>query len=159
MYGSAFRTAAIGILVRDAAAAFQKKYRRIMAGTYFGELVEDGDQRSLIVTFKAIGKKRIYCTPSNLKLELMGRQIILDLMDLFWEGAQKLSAGGEIETKTFPGRIGALLSQNYRRVFVHSMQTMNDLPENYHRLHLVTDYICGMTDSFAKRLHAELGNG
>ncbi|MDY3552215.1 hypothetical protein R5W24_001295 [Gemmata sp. JC717] len=34
-----------------------------------------------------------------------------------------------------------------------------DLPLEYHRLQLVTGYVCGMTDSFAKRLYAELTNG
>jgi len=33
------------------------------------------------------------------------------------------------------------------------------LPEQYHRFQLMTDYVCGMTDSFAKRLHGELTGG
>ena len=81
-------------------------------------------------------------------------------MDIFWEGAKVLPVSGQPqETKKFPGKVCALLSENYRRVFSHSVETMPELPEQYHRFQLVTDYVCGMTDTFAKRLHAELMNG
>jgi dGTPase len=80
-------------------------------------------------------------------------------MTIFWEGAETLPINGEPNTRDFRGKIGALLSANYRRVFQHFASTEKELPEVYHRLQLVTDYVCGMTDSFAKRLHAELKNG
>jgi len=31
--------------------------------------------------------------------------------------------------------------------------------DQFHRYLLVTDQVCGMTDTFAKRLHSELNNG
>lgn len=80
-------------------------------------------------------------------------------MDVFWEGAKALPLTGSPKTKDFPGKIGALLSENYRKVFQHFASTDADLPETYHRLQLVTDYVCGMTDSFAKKLHVEMTNG
>jgi dGTPase len=81
-------------------------------------------------------------------------------MDIFWEGAKVLPIDGRLpKMTTFPGKVCALLSENYRRVFCNSVKTMPELPEQYHRFQLVTDYVCGMTDTFAKRLHAELMNG
>lgn len=80
-------------------------------------------------------------------------------MDIFWEGAKSLPIGGEPKTSKFEGKAAALISANYRRVFRDFATENNDLPETYHRFQLVTDYICGMTDSFAKRLHGELFNG
>lgn len=158
-YASAFRTSVIGILVNASVKAFQDQYESIMSGSYKGELVEEGDAMTLVHRLKTLARTRVYCTPSNLKLELMGRRVIFDLMDLFWEGAKQLPIQGDPKPKTFPGKLGALLSDNYRRVFQHSVRTMPELPENYHRFQLVTDYVCGMTDTFAKRLHAELTNG
>jgi dGTPase len=130
-----------------------------MTGSYLGELLIDGERSRLASALKEIGRSRIYRTQSNLKLELMGRKIILDLMDLFWEGANSLPIDRPIKTKKFPGKIQALLSENYRHIFFESVKTLSHLPQAYHRLQLVTDYVCGMTDSFAKRLHAELNNG
>jgi len=130
-----------------------------MEGSYVGELVLDGERSALAKALKnKIGPNFIYRTPSNLKLELMGRKIIHDLMDLFWEGAKTLPLDRKIKTRNFPGKIQALFSENYLTVFEHSVRE-GPLPPAYHRLQLVTDYVCGMTDSFAKRLHAELSNG
>jgi dGTPase len=159
IHGTAFRSAAIALLVPDAAKTFLKKYPAIMNGRYRGELVEEGELTDLIKCLQEIGQEKVYCTPSTLKLELMGRRIICDLMDLFWEGAKNISVDGTFGTKKFSGKIAALISDNYRRVFANSVTDMPEIPEQYHRLQLVTDYVCGMTDSFAKQLHLELTNG
>jgi dGTPase len=158
-FASAFRTSAIGIMVKSVVEEFKNCYDQIMTGQHTTELVSTCDRTQLISTLKRLGRTRIYCTPSNLKLELMGRRIIQDLMTVFWEGAREMPLGQKPKTNGFAGKIGALFSENYRRVFQHSAGTANHLPEAYHRYQLVTDYICGMTDTFAKRLHSELTNG
>ena len=159
VYGSAFRTSVIGILVDASVKAFQDHYESIMSGSYKGELVDEGDAKNLIDRLKKLARNKVYCTPSILKLELMGRRVIFDLMDLFWEGALQLPTDREPDPRKFPGKLGSLLSRNYREVFRNSVEKMPELPVNYHRFQLVIDYVCGMTDTFAKRLHAELTNG
>jgi len=157
VYASAFRTAAISTLVPSAFEVFKDRYYTIMSGEYIGELVDDCDANALVKCLKKIGQAQVYCTEPTLKLELMGRKVIGDLMDVFWEGAQSMPLEGPPKTKEFAGKAAALLSENYRRVFQHSVKEGE--PENYCRLQLVTDYVCGMTDSFATRLHSELTNG
>jgi dGTPase len=160
IWASAFRTAVIIIVVKSVVKEFKQQYDAIMAGQYTRELVKDCDAWPLIEKLKALGREKVYCTPSNLKLELMGRRVICDLMDIFWEGAKVLPiTDGPFKTTTFPGKVCALLSENYRRVFRNSVAVLAELPEQYHRFQLVTDYVSGMTDTFAKRLHAELMNG
>ena len=80
-------------------------------------------------------------------------------MDVFWEGANAVPLNRDPDTSCFSGKAAALFSPNYIQVFRHSVYTKTDLPVEYHRFQLMTDYICGMTDSFAKRLHADLFNG
>jgi dGTPase len=156
---AAFRTAAISILVEAAVEVFKQNYAEIMAGQFFGELVGTGPTGPFIEQLKTIGRTKIYCTHPNLKLELLGRKVINDLLNLFWEGASQLEPGRPIKSKKFPGKSQALLSEAYRKVFEHSTKQENALPIDYYRFQLVTDYVCGMTDSFAKRLHSELTNG
>ncbi len=160
IWASAFRTSVVRVVVDSVVNEFKKRYEAIMRGLYTGELVEDCGAWPLVKKLKELGRTRVYCTPSNLKLELMGRHVICDLMDIFWEGAEALPVDGELpKPTTFSGKACALLSENYRRVFCHSVKAMPELPEQYRRFQLVTDYVCGMTDTFAKRLHAELMNG
>ncbi|PPD58399.1 dGTP triphosphohydrolase [Dehalogenimonas etheniformans] len=158
-YASAFRTAAIQVMVSSVIKVFISRYDEIMAGDYRNELIKDCDASALVEELKSIGQKKVYCTSSNLKLELMGHHVICDLMDIFWEGARNLPLDRLPKTSSFEGKVGALFSDNYRQVFLNSVQTLPELPQNYHRLQLMTDYICGMTDTFAKRLHTELTNG
>lgn len=160
LQAAAFRTAAIGHMVDGADSVFKEKYSDIMEGKYLGALLEDSSARDLAGCLRAIGHSRVYPTDSTLRLELMGRQVIGDLMDVFWEGAAVLPTDKDPKTTDFAGKAAALISRNYRQVFQDTVRAnRGQLPETYHRLQLVTDYICGMTDSFAKRLHGELFNG
>jgi dGTPase len=158
-WASAFRTAAIKVMVDAALKVFQKRYDAIMKGEYEGALVPDSQAAELAKRLRKIGTTWVYPTRSTLTLELMGHQVIGDLMDVFWEGAAVLPRKGLPKTSDFSGKAAALFSRNYRAVFQRFVANKPTLPETYHRFQLVTDYICGMTDSFAKRLHAELFNG
>jgi len=90
----------------------------------------------------------------------MGRKVIHDLMDVFWEGARV--CGSEEEPKScrkgFEGKAFSLISSNYRKVFQAALDE-GKLPERYYRLQLVTDQIAGMTDTFAIKTHKRLMNG
>lgn len=156
---AAFRTGAIRVMAEGAFNVFQSQYDAIMHGKYQGALLHDSAAKELSDCLRDLGKTRVYPTRSTLTLELMGRNVIGDLMDVFWEGAEALPKDKAPKTATFAGKAAALFSPNYRKVFQHFVNARRDLPEQYHRFQLVTDYICGMTDSFAKRLHGELFNG
>ena len=156
---AAFRTAAIGVMTEAVVDTFKKVYQAIMDGRHEGDLLDESEAKDLAGCLRTIGQTCVYPTRSTLTLELMGRHVIHDLMDIFWEGARALPIEGEPKTSKFEGKAAALISANYRRIFQDFATEKKDLPEIYHRFQLVTDYICGMTDSFAKRLHSELFNG
>jgi dGTPase len=158
-HAAAFRTAAIGVMTDAVIVTFQKLYQAIMNGTHDGDLLDESEAKELSACLREIGQTSVYPTRNTLTLELMGRHVIHNLMDIFWEGARALPIGREPKTSKFEGKAAALISANYRRIFQDFVTDKKDLPEVYHRFQLVTDYICGMTDSFAKRLHSELFNG
>lgn len=156
--GRADRTAAIAVLVPDAVTTFFIHYDQIMEGQFAADLVSNGETSGFIDVCKQLGRSRIYNTAETLELELMGRKIISDLLDLFWEGARLLPTDGS-SGKGFPGKLGDLLSKSYKRVFTDTLAAGGHLPDDYHRFQFLTDYICGMTDTFARTLHKELTNG
>jgi dGTPase len=152
----AFRTAVIARVVPAVLEEFQTNYGAIMSGAYDGELVQRCRAAPLVTACKRYAARSIYSAPQTLQLELMGRRVVCDLMDLFWEAASVCD--GSSLTKTFAGKCYALLSANYRSVFEKALER-SSLPANYCRLQLVTDYVCGMTDTFACTLHRRLTNG
>ena len=150
-----FRTLVIGKAVPAVVDAFFDNYKAIMAGKYHGELLDDA--KSVAALYKVLkeelGRKHVYPAKGNLRLELLGRNVIHQLMELFY------SADPAAKTRKFPGKAFHLLSQNYRTVFGTPIGSEARLPTEYRRLQLITDYLCGMTDSFATNLHRELFNG
>ena len=89
----------------------------------------------------------------------MGREIIFDLLDLYWDAAQ--AVGPDKKAKGFNKKVYSQISSNYRQIFERNMAKSEQLaiPVQYFRMQLITDQISGMTDSFAVNLHRELKNG
>jgi dGTPase len=158
----AFRSYAIAAIKDSAFERFCSAYPEIAEGEYHQELVKDPDcgASGLVRACKKVGQEFIYISQSTLKLELMGRKVIHDLMNVFWEGASL--CGSEKEPKSckrgFPSKAYKLISTNYRKVFERTLKEAI-LPEWYCRIQLVTDQIAGMTDTYAIKLHSRLMNG
>jgi dGTPase len=151
-----FRTVVITKTKAAVLQAFEDKYASIMSGDYAGELIVDSTANDLIQACKEVGRLYVYSSEQTLRLEILGRRVIHDLMDIFWEGVSTYTPSRP--TSGFPGKIYNLLSRNYRTVFEQAFNSP-ELPKSYHRFQLVTDYVCGMTDTFACKLHAELTHG
>jgi dGTPase len=158
-----FRTAAIGEMVPSAIETFIARYPLIMNGEYHQELVRDEicTAAPLIAVCKGLLKANTYRTEGILRLEVMGRKVIHDLMDVLWEAAHGFN--GSPTSRTYPGKIYFLMSENYRRVFEKrfansATNTLDSTNQSYVRLQLVTDQIAGMTDAYACSLHKQLTN-
>ncbi len=152
------RTLVIGKALADVSDAFIARHDAILAGDYHGELVADCASAGLIETFKQVDRKLFYASEGNLRLELMGRRVLGDLLSAFFEGAAAFE--GEPPTPNdFPGKLYHLMSDNYRNVFVKAAAKDPSSMKVYPKLQLVTDYVCGMTDSFACSLHQSLTHG
>ncbi len=149
------RTLIIAEHVYAARQAFVSRYEQIMAGEYHGELMKDSSSWPILDVCKRLGRMHVYPSQETLRLELMGRMVIQDLMNCFWEGAKE--APYTADARGFAVKSYLLLSDSYRVLFERA--TPVGLPLQYKRLQLVADYVAGMTDSFACSLHEKLKNG
>jgi dGTPase len=161
-----------GVVVYEAAASFVARYAEIMRGRFAGELVMDAqfapNAQRMVRSCKKAARKYVYPVRPNLELELRGREVIHDLMDLLWEGVRAFDGEGP-PSRTAAGKAWNLLSENYRTLFeadwrsVEQTAKTRGVPQRvvkqYLRLLLLTDYIGGMTDTFACTLHRSLTNG
>jgi dGTPase len=155
-FATAFRTSAIGEFVPAVIEIFIRRYDVIMHGEYHGELVMDEEcrARSLIRACKQLLRRTVYRSPSVLGLEILGRQVIHGLMDLFWEGVCEFDPTKQ-DVKSYGRKIYNLFSANYRSVFE---QRLADGVENetYVKLQLVIDQVAGMTDAYACSTYRQL---
>jgi dGTPase len=155
-----FRISVISEFAIAAKEVFQKRYESIMEGGYDGELLLDDKCRAqpLVRACKSYARKHLYASPNILKLEIRGRRVIHELMDLLWEAVEDLTpAKLPPKTNRYPGKIYHLISDNYRRVFEKRLRAEKEHPK-YCKLQLVADYVAGMTDTFACQLHRDLTN-
>jgi dGTPase len=157
-YAAKLRTILMTELVASIVRAFEEQYPAIMDGSMRDPLEKCCDRADVFSACKRVTREHVYFARETLKLEIMGKKIVSDLMSLFWEGV--VGYDKDAGTFHFPNKVWEMLSQNYRHVFEHELRYPAKSGNiDYHSaMHLVADNVCGMTDTFACRLHRELSN-
>lgn len=145
------RSYCIGLMVSDAVDRFVQ----LEAGGDFTVLkkgiAEDFKSSKLVDALKEFAFLRVYKHPSVLKAELRGHLVLPELMSAFWNSIVKHQKGNQSKVEEY---VMSLMSPNYVRVFRQSEDL--GLPLWYRQVQLVCDQVCGMTDSYALRIHSEL---
>lgn len=159
-YAQAFRVNAISELVLAAVQLFGDRYDEIMEGIYVAELTRDPgyEGAALVKACKDLLRDTVFRQEDVLRLEVRGRRVLHDLMELFWEGVSEFVVKGPVGTSSYAGKLYLLIAESHRAVFEKRLAaTTGD--GVYLGLQLVTDYVSGMTDGYACRLHEDLVNG
>ena len=137
---------------------FSYKYREIMAGTYCDDLFKETYHERTIGILKGAMGKFVFNTPDILKLELSAQVILSFLLEHFVRAAlysdYSDAAHGYVPSKADKKYL-AIFSDNYKSDY-KAAKTGDEAFDLYLRLLMVTDYISGMTDSYARTLYREL---
>ena len=135
------RARSIGNLIRAAVDVFKEHYEAIMAGTFERDLVSQCAFAADLKKISALSVAEIYTSPTVLQIESAGFEILGGLLAKF---------------------VPALLTSESERTKAHK-KLVQIVPKqyaagssDYERLLGVTDYISGMTDSFALTLFRRL---
>ena len=143
-----------GYLINCATFGFTKNYSAIMEGTYGKDIFSGTYGEGLMELLGDMAYRKVFVTSSIYKMEVAESVILNFLMDkfvsavLYYDTDVKL---GDIDT-----RVVSFISENYKSAYHKQAEGKSEVEKLYLRLLLVTDYICGMTDSYAKRLYQEL---
>ena len=159
VFAQAFRTILMSRLIPAALDEFQASYDAIMAGEYGYELVKRSRLGGLYNACKEVVKRHIFCSPEVLRLEIMGRKVIHDLLDLYWEGVSPQVR----DEKGFSNKLYSIISDNYRNAFEEDLNRTfpgidSRTRRHYLQLRLVCDQVAGMTDAYAVGQHRLLTN-
>lgn len=143
-----------GHLINCATYGFTKNYTAIMNGTYDKDIFCETYGEGLMDLLGDMAYRRVFVSPAIYKMEVAESVILNFLMDkfvnavLYYDTDKKLS---EIDK-----RLVSFISENYKSAYHKHAAGKSEAEKLYLRLLLVTDYICGMTDSYAARLYQEL---
>lgn len=155
-----------GWMINDATDSFIQNYNALMDGTYGrqGEdLLKGTSGEAMMEVLGDIAFRYAFQIRPILKLEIAAQSIFDFLLEKFVQAA--LYYGTERKLTEVQKKMMALVSDNYIGIYHHFAREIDqaegigeekEAEKLYLRLLLVTDHICGMTDSYAKGLYQEL---
>ncbi|NUU58955.1 deoxyguanosinetriphosphate triphosphohydrolase [Paenibacillus agri] len=150
-----FRTTAQGFMIDAVVKTFNEQQGNILEGRFDEDIILASKAKNLRLAFKHLANNYIFMDKSIIMKELVGQQVITGLLNLFVEA---VISKDRLKPNTKAGKLYSLISPNYRFIAENysSRKTADGDPSLYDRLLLVTDFICGMTDSYAFELYQKL---
>ena len=139
---------------------FSKSYGEIKDGTYKQDLFYDTNHGLTIKILKKAMPAFVFDSADILKLELSSETILSFLLQKFVNAALYFDAEyadeehGYVQTKA-DKKYFSIFSENYKQDYMNA-KTHKEGYDLYLRLLMVTDYISGMTDTYARTLYREL---
>lgn len=141
------RAITIGHLIKEAVDVFKKHYDEIMCGEFDVEITDLIYSHQDLRKFKELAISKIYCTRPVLEIEACGFEVIGGLLNAFVRAVQTY-CGGETEPPMGKVRTRTLI------------QLLPEVPakgiSKYQQLQIVTDFVSGMTDTFAVELYQRI---
>ncbi len=146
-----------GLLISSATDAFINNYESIMNGTFNDDLLGASAGSGLVDALSDIAYRYVFISKPILKLEVAASSIFDFLLDRFTDAFVYFDTPFWKANKTaLREKLTMLMSENYLRIYFRYSEGKDESHKLYLRLLLVMDYVCGMTDSYAKRMYQEL---
>lgn len=144
-----------GFLLNCATYGFTSNYTAIMNGEYKHDLFYHTFAEKLMDLLGDFAFREVFTSDAIYRMEVSESAMIDYLMEKFVSAAIKYDDNTE-KLGTIESRMIWFISDNYKNAYHRQARGKSEAEKLYLRLLLVTDYICGMTDSYAKRLYQEL---
>ena len=143
-----------GSLIFAATDSFINHYDEIMEGNYPHDLFYGTQVEKLMKDMGDIAYQYTFTSKQIFKLEIAASGILDFLLKSFINAIIYYDTD---ETLTsVEKKLVSLISKDYMRIYKIESKDKSEKEKLYLRLMLVTDYITGMTDTFAKDLYQEL---
>ena len=143
-----------GQMISGVTDCFAGNYESIMEGTYTSDLFAGTDVELLMEALGDIALRYAFSTRPILKLEIAAQTIFDFFLDRFVDAV--IPYDTDLPMTQVQKKLVSLISDNYKMIYSICARDRDEEERLYLRLLLVTDYICGMTDTFAKDMYQEL---
>jgi dGTPase len=139
-----FRIKILGFMLRRVVAAFLANFDAMMEGSFDQELVKVSEAEVAWDGLRSIAKNYVYKSTPVAMMEATGDAVIRQLLDRFVPAV----LGKERHDSKHPdAKLYLLISPVWRSLF--ERKKLRDGEASHAAMQLVTDFICGMTDTYA----------
>ena len=152
-------------LMYSACYAFSLHYNEIMAGTFTSDLFEGTYSDDLLHIMKSVMREFVYDTHDMVLMQLSAKRIVESLLEDFISAAMYYDEpDGDQNITPIDDRFLRVIPDNFKEDYKAAKRNLPADLENmegeklYLRFLMVTDFISGMTDSYAKNLY-QISNG
>ena len=142
-----------GFLIGCATSGFTDHYESIMEGTYKHDIFYGTKGEKIMKLLGDIAVRYVFTSKAIYKMEMAEDTMLNFLMDRLVSAV--LYYDTQFPMSSIDSRAVSLISDNYKKAYINQAEGKSEKEKLYLRLLLVTDYVCGMTDSYAKRLYQE----
>ena len=125
-----------------------------MEGSYRYDLFEFTYAKGIMKLLGDVAYRYAFVSNPIFKLEIAANTVLNSHLDQFVAAA--LYYDTEVPQRDVEEKLMSLISENYKQAYHAYAAGKSEGERLYLRLLLVTDYVCGMTDSYAKSLYQEL---
>ncbi len=143
-----------GQMIACATDGFICHYREIMDGSWGQDLFYGTFGEPMMKALGDIAYDYAFTSRPIIKLEIGADAIFRFLLDHFVDAVMPYDTGTPMTA--VQKKLVSLISDNHMRIYHVYSKGKDPAEKLYLRLLLVTDFISGMTDSYAKRLYQEL---
>ncbi|WP_280207420.1 dGTP triphosphohydrolase [Brevibacillus sp. AY1] len=148
-----FRIDAQGYMIQCVVKEFISRHESILNGDFDQEIIDVSEAAKVREAFKELANI-IFDSKDIVAREYAGGKVIQGLLNMFVSAV--VSENIE-DSKTEEGKLYLLISDNYRDIIEkYPFELEDTIPSIYDKLLLVTDFICGMTDSYALEMYQRL---
>jgi dGTPase len=147
-------------LIQKAASIYSEQHDAILEGNLLKSLLESDEEASAVLEFlKSFARQHIFSSKEAVNIEVSGFHILQEILNgfnrLLTLTPDEFKSLGEQKTPTslaLEKRLYTLLSHKHFCVYRHHVKNNSQL-EPVYRTHLIVDYVSGMTDSHAVKVH------
>ncbi len=143
------RAKVINEVIRQVVECFLDNEAEILAGRFDVPLLQELALRDELDALIENARQRIYCAPEVVSIQAAGFQVVSDLLERFTQVVDEVAERGEQASPR---------SRMLIRLIPEQFIGVDRIPDSspYRRLLLLTDFVSGMTDSYAVSLYKKV---
>lgn len=157
LYVQEIRINAQSKLLIEATKSFIHNFDDIVDGRFKSDIITESEACDIRKAFEELSYYN-FVHKTVLKRELLGEKVVSYLLQTFCNSLfsdNLCNNDGSLNRKSKEYKILSLISDNYKDVACNKGESIAQVGA-YQKFMLITDYISGMTDSYALRLYQEL---